>query len=43
MLNFHRHHHLVILIAVDVCLGEWYPGLRQMSDFAVSIVTDFLL
>lgn len=28
MLNFH-HHHLVILIAVDVCLGEWYPGLNK--------------
>lgn len=36
MLNYHHHYYdLVVLITTDACLAEWYPGLRQMSDFAV--------
>lgn len=30
-----RHQHFVVLITADACLAEWYPGLRQMSDFAI--------
>lgn len=36
MLNYHDHYYyLVVLISADACLAEWYPGLRQMPDFAV--------